>query len=607
MSNPILRAALVAALASPAMAQWLPYGTEIMDGSQNLVTVNLGFNFTMPGGNVVTAVDVDETGRVIEVGIDPSDASESTTEMQANPGGSINVIWDTVGYTAAENSTVWFFTDNSSVAAVTWYEVNTPGNTTFQVQLHANGEIHMLYDSRNPEDDGIIGLSPGNGAVLPAQSDLSSAIGGLLTTTDPTIFEDFANTVGVNTVDWVSTMFVYSPIGAGGSGGWNVTAVTGIPDPTPVPFALAEIVGTSGCPVSLHTPQSFIFVPDGVGGYDVSSGPSAFDPNIGTLAGATADDTITAIGLDLGFAMPFPGGTSHQLVDIDPNGRILPTTAAGTTGDLSPSIADITADGYPYFFGLWSDWNVNESTSDGIYFNTVPGVSATFTWNNVAQFGTDPVPPCTWQIKLINDGSFIITHHDLSGYNSPQIGTSADDTAFGCTSGTLPDPGETDFSALTGTSINVPGYVYEWFDSSGTAPVEPVDLITPLPTYIGNLASLSFPIIGTTWSLEMQNAAAAAFGFYLVGTTPASLDLTFLGSPCNLLVNSELTVVTFPNGTGGMLPFDLAVPNSLALSGAEIYVQGALTDAPTPPFSGFAGLPWTISFTNSIRGTIGEF
>ena len=42
-------------IAAPALAQpaWLPFGTQIAIPSTTSVnTVNLGFNFTMPGGNV---------------------------------------------------------------------------------------------------------------------------------------------------------------------------------------------------------------------------------------------------------------------------------------------------------------------------------------------------------------------------------------------------------------------------------------------------------------------------------------------------------------------------------------------------------------------------
>ncbi|HEB52551.1 MAG TPA: hypothetical protein ENI87_04765, partial [bacterium] len=370
------RAACVAALlASSAFAQvqFLPIGNQIMDGSQNMVTVNLGFNFTMPGGNVVTAVDVDEHGRVVEVGTDPSDSSETTAEMVGNPTGSINVLWDYNGYSAANNAGVYFDTDNATVATITWVNVVFIGAPcTYQLQLYASGNIAMVYDSNCPPDDGIIGVCPGNGATLPAPSNLDDAINvAPIVTSDPTVFEDFGFTAGIDAFDIPSSGLLFVPTGAGGAAGWTVVGNAGVTDPL-LPFATNENYG-GGC----FNKVSFTYVPNPAGGYDVTAGPSQFDPNLGVSAGATADDTITAIGLDLGFQMQFPDGSLHQFVDIDPNGRILPTGVGA--GDFSPSLADLHGDGYPMICPLWSDWNVTESTSDDIYFNTNPGVSATFT------------------------------------------------------------------------------------------------------------------------------------------------------------------------------------------------------------------------------------
>lgn len=608
MFQPLLRIAAIAAIATPAMAQWLPYGTQIMDGSQNLVTVNLGFNFTMPGGNVVTAVDVDETGRVFEVGIDTTDASESTAEMSSNLGGSINVLWDTITYTASENSSVWFNTDNSSVATVTWYEVNTTTNTTFQLQMYASGEIYMLYDSRNPEDDGIIGVCPGNGAVIPAQSDLSTAIGSSIVTTDPTIFEDFGFTAGVDAVDFVSTLLIWTPNGVGGVNGWTVAGIGGIPDPAPVAFAINEDLGGAGC-VSGYTggfvQASYTFTPDGLGNYDITSGPSQFDAAIGPATAQTADLTIQITNLDLGFVFPFPGGVSDQFVRVDPKGRVMPEslTAGETIGDWTPTVGELTGDGFPMILPLWSDWNVSEPGSGTIHFvQTIPGVSATFTWNGVKQYDTaDLSVPVTFQLVMFSDGSFVITHEDIGGFNA----SGDDDLMMGCGTGALPDPGEIDFTAL-GAGINVPsGNNYEFWDASGFN--EPTDLLDFIPPYEADLVALTAPLIGANWELEIQNSGASLFGFYLIGFTPVSVDLTVFGSPCNLLVNQVELVTTFTTGGGSMLPYVLPLPNDPLLNGAELFIQGAIEGAPQPPFSGFVGLPWAFSFTNAIRGVVGEY
>lgn len=301
--------------------------------------------------------------------------------------------------------------------------------------------------------------------------------------------------------------------------------------------------------------------------------------------------------------MLFPDGVTHQLVDIDPNGRIIPTTAAGTIGDLSPSILDITTDGYPYFFGLWSDWNVTESTSDGIYFNTVPGTSATFTWNNVAQFGTDPIPPCTWQITLLNGGVVIITHEDLTGYNIGNNGLtsgSADDTAVGMTSGALPDPGEIDHTALPAVTASYP---YEFWDSSGTAPLEPFTLTISTPA----LVAQTRPIQGASWDLQATNVDASSFfGIYILGLTSTSLDLSLFGSPCTQSVTGDQLIPQLADGLGNINAYSLALPATPSLTGQNIYLQCAVQVPVGGAFGNFLGTGFGLTFTNAVKGTIGD-
>lgn len=596
MLRPMLRAAAIAALATtPAFAQgFLPLGNQIMDGSQNLVTVNLGFNFTMPGGNIVTSVDVDETGRIFEVGIDTSDASESTAEMIANPGGSINVCWDTVTYSAVDNSSVWFDTDNLSVATITWVNVNTPSNTTFQVQLDAGGTITMCYDSRTPTDDGIIGLCPGNGATLPAADDLSTAIGNVIVGTDPTIFEDFGS------VDWTSAAFLYVPTIPGGATGWTVVGIGGIADPI-TPFSRVEDAGTSGCPVSLpFIPTSYFFTPNGLGDYDITSSASLFDPTIGPSLGFTSDDG-KQLDFNLGFMFPWPSG-ADTLIDIDPNGRILPSNSTDF-GDFNPTIAEHT--GAEAIAVWWHDFNVNEPGSGNVHLITNPGVSATITWNGVHQFDTtNSVSGQTVQVTMFLNGTFIITHQDVNQFNSPIIGAGSDDLLVGFSNGSGVDPGEIDLTALP---INVPiGVNYEWWDSSGSTPAEPTDLVgAALAPYGGELVSLSNPIINTTWSAQIQNSGGSQFGLYLVGTTQVTTDMSIFGSPCDLLIDGPLILTTVADGLGGQLQWNLPIPNDPNLFGVELFIQGAVDGAPQPPFSSFAGLPWMFSFTNALKGTVG--
>lgn len=592
-SQTIMRFALTPLLLSCtalAQNQFAPVGNPINTGAANAVyTVNLGFSFMMPGGNVVTAVDVDTEGRIVEVGSVPSDGSESTTEMTANPTSSINVMWDAVGI--ATPGGIFFQSNNSSLAVISWVNNTTPTACTFQCQLFASGNIVMVYDSRCPADDGIIGICPGNGTVLPAPSDLSGAINSTpILSANPTVFEDFGTTAGINTFDFPSSALEFIPLGGGGVNGWTVIGNIGVTDPLD-PFASSESFG-GGC----FVPASYTYAPNGSGGYTVIGTASLFDSNIGALVGATEDDTITAINVDIGFPMLFPDGFTYTLVDIDPNGRIIPS-GFNAFGDFSPTIFELNNDGYPMICGLWADWNVTESTSDGIYFNTVPGVSATFTWNNVAQFGPDPAPVSTWQVTLLATGSIQITHENLSRYNST---VSADDTIVGISNGYGPDPGEIDHTALPASTTSYP---YEFWDSSGPTPAEPVTLIFDTP----QLSATTNPIMGNAWELQTQQSGTANFGLYIVGFDSANIDLTGLGSPCTQSVVADLVHFQTANGLGDITPYLIGIPTTPMLAGFELFVQGAVDLPIGSGFGGFAGLPFALSWSNAIKGTVGSF
>ena len=400
---------LLLAGSAAAQHQFGPLGNQIMDGSQNMVTINLGFNFTMPGGTVVTALDVDEHGRMVEVGSDPSDSSESTSEMVNNPGASINVMWDFNSYTASPNAGVYFFTDNSGFATITWTNVQfIAPPCTYQCQLFGDGRIVMVYDSNCPADDGIIGVCPGNGAILPAQSNLDDAINvAPIVSTDVTVFEDFGFNTGVDTFDFPSSALEFVPNGAGGVNGWTVNGNAGVVDPL-LPFSQNEEIG-GGCTPAIFNPVTLFWTPDGVGGYDVTSAPLAFDPNIGPDAGLTGDDQVLG-GFDLGFAFTWPDGTVDQFAKVDSNGRIAPDSSS-MTADFSPSLFDMHNDGHAIIAALWTDMNISLAGSGKIHFNTVPGTSATFTWDNTYQFGGSA--PLTFQVTLYSTGLIQINLADL--------------------------------------------------------------------------------------------------------------------------------------------------------------------------------------------------
>ena len=575
--------------------QFAPLGGQIMDGSQDMRTVQLGFSFAMPGGASVTSLDIDENGRLVQVGSDPSDPTESTAEMATNATGSINVLWDAHAYVATDAG-VYFFTDNIGFAAITWTQVTFFGAPcTYQCQLFGDGRIVMVYSSSCPPTDGIIGLCPGNGATLPTASDLGAAVATPMVTTSPTVFETFGTLIGVNGFDLQSRALAFTPNGTGGTNGWSVQASGGVLDPL-LDFARAEEVDGGDCTAARFNPVTLLWTPDGSGGYDATSAPIAFDSNIGPDAGLVGDDEALG-GFDLGFPFLWPDGTIDQLAKIDSNGRIGPDVAA-FTADFSPSLADLHGDGHAIIAPLWTDVNIAALGSGKIHFQTAPGVSATFTWDSVHQFnGTLPL---TFQVTLHASGVIQFNLLDLAHYNST---TSPDDTIIGTSSGTGPDPGEIDITALG--SANTGRTTYEFWDAS--AGLEPFDLVRDLTVDYGELQALDEPKLGGSWNLEIRGTPPqTTLGVYVIGTSTQNIDLSALGSPCTLIPTLDATVLAMPTPAAGVMsPLSFTIPLQGNLIGFEVWVQGVHDGAPVPPFAGFLGLPWSFVFTNTIKGIVG--
>ena len=348
------------------------------------------------------------------------------------------------------------------------------------------------------------------------------------------------------------------------------------------------------------TSRSFLFTPAGADSYSVAdAGPNQFDPVIGVLAGATSDDIITAINLDLGFAFPFPtnsGTAPEQFVRIDPNGRILPNSSGAFLGVPEPSsnLIRFFYAGHPMICPFWTDWNVEESNSDGIYWKTEPG-KAVFTWNNVAQFSqlSQDAPLMTMQCTLFANGEVLVVLEDIQGHNQLAF-TETDNALVGISSGNVSSPSVAlDLSTLAGGPAQVGTPPFELFL------VGQLDLAAELPV----LASLTSPVLGTSFDFEIRQApSSGALGLYLVGANlqPAPIPLSVAGfaQPCSVAVDFVDIQATLPGAAAGtFLPGSISIPATpLSLLGFELYVQGA-TAGPD--------LAATVTMTNTLRGAVG--
>lgn len=166
-------------------------GVALTLGDDDTAVVPVGFLFTICGiQNQV--VEIDSNGRLFGAGLETSDFSESVSELLNDPTWIIAPLWDDLNPSAG--GTVWVNNATSGALTVTWQNVpefGTSNENSFQVQLFPSGAIEFHYINIDATD-GIIGISPGNGAADPGESDYSDlGTGPILTVCDCVIYEQF--------------------------------------------------------------------------------------------------------------------------------------------------------------------------------------------------------------------------------------------------------------------------------------------------------------------------------------------------------------------------------------------------------------------------------
>lgn len=342
-----------------------------------------------------------------------------------------------------------------------------------------------------------------------------------------------------------------------------------LPCQTPIP---ASVSSTGTCL------RSYVFSPDGIGGYDTTMTGGLLDPQLGTSLGFTRDNALSA-PLDLGFEFPFPGGQRTRLVRVDANGRILVDGTAATS-DPSPTVAELTGAGWPTI-ACWSDFNPRGGGD--VTFETTAGVFASFTWRDVPQFGSTMGQ--TFQFQLFVDGTVILTVADMSGFNFETF--RKDDLLVGLSAGSVAPPtGELDLSAAPLSSFGIP-HVFELF-----AATESFDLQTN-----PKLATLTFPHVGSAWHMRVVNTPpTATTALFLVGFARTEFDLGGIGAEPGCALLTEVQFSTPRALSAGSASIVLSIPAS-SMFGLEAFVQ-VVTDGGATP------LPITLS--NRLEGTLGS-
>jgi hypothetical protein len=532
-----------------------PLGTAAtLVGDVVLPMQGLGFAFPL-GGTSYTDVHIADKGYFFlsnnNVPAAPTftDFSATASEL-ATLGPRIAPLWSDLQAIGANGAQIWLNTSTPGRAVITWQGLtcylNTCGPFDMQCQLLASGEVFLFWGNgaTNNSDPtvpawqaGVCGIAPDLG-TLGALSDLST--NGL--TANNVVVEEW---LGAMTFDMAGRGLHLIPTNPG----WIFQAPAGC--------ANAQTYGT-GCVRSADS-----IYEQWLSGFDLANttvswlrsgnGYVVTTSIPGTFVAPTAAAVNVATGLLDGSqtfavspAMPGPGGAAASIT-VTTKGQIL-LTATAPVIDYTPTPAELLAFADTQF-ALWHDFDQTDTGSGLILWEQV-GTTVYVTWNGVHSFSAST--PNTFQFQLdLATGNVTLVIQTMGGFASPDAGVLGFSVG-----GPSPDPGATDFSALTGVVT---------IGDAGTAGLR--------------LAANGQPRIGNaTFQLVTSDVPnLVPIGIQFFGTTQVNpgLDLTFLGMPgCFAYTDATLGSVTFPvalpAGTGSVT---LPIPNNVALVGTVLTAQ----------------------------------
>jgi hypothetical protein len=269
--------------------------------------------------------------------------------------------------------------------------------------------------------------------------------------------------------------------------------------------------------------------------YQLGVGTGTFAPAAGTTLSMTDDSEVT---VNLPFTLPYPGGTTTQLV-VCSNGFVSPTSNGAA---FDPSVSSFLS-GAPRWAALWHD--LNPQAGGQVRVESTPTV-VRITFNAVANFSGGG--SATFQYQFFPSGNVDVIYQSVAAAgNSYLVGFARGDSA---------DPGNWDVSANLAGGLSLCG---------GQVPNVA-------------LASSARPVLGTTIDLNTTNIPSGSLvGLSILSLTqlPTGLDLWFLGMPTCKLYSGVDVLNTFATpGSSGT--FAWAIPNVPAASGVVVMSQSAI-------------------------------
>jgi hypothetical protein len=573
-----MRTLLAVALLSTVACAQAPcfqtsFGTNIGAGDDVVLAMQpIGFAFPF-GGATYTHLHVStngffylSNGGVPAPGLSLCCGGTPARLVEGSP--KICPLFTDLSVIAAQGSFI-YVNGGPASCTITWDNVKEYGfNIPFDLQctLQPNGSVRFVYHGeagvRSPRGT-VVGMSPGNGAALPIESDFSSAGGSAV----HTAYEFFQSSG--HEFDLAGAILDFVP----NASGWTWTARPCLA--THAPYG-------TGCVAVSNT-----FYEEFAAGAMDLAGTSMRLTNLGTGYRATSSNaayvppppTATALRLfddgeanvNLASAMPVVGTTTTFLT-VCSNGFV--SVGSGNSTQPTPAAVSFLSMGRTVF-ASWHDYDPSAPGGGQVWFHQAGGI-AYVSWHGVfdAQVGG---PGSTFQFQFeLATGNVDYVWGNLSGLGNGHL--------VGFHPGGLSlDGGSIDLSTRLATAIQVPN-------------AQQVPLVLEILA-VSNGGTP--PRLGSTIYLYTQHLPLGSpFGVLHLGFTNPDLDLAPLGMPgCRLYVDSFASQTFVPVQRLGTSI--LSVPFEPSLVGARVLAQ-SFVYAPAAALT-----PLGVIATNGLAMTLG--
>ena len=563
MKLPSLLSSLALAASLAAQCPDTVVGISIGEGDDLMLNMQpIGFAFPF-NGTTYTDVHVCTNGYLeLSNGGVPApgfgDGTSTTAEFVA---GSPRIcpLWTDFVIDSFTNNGSVYVNSTAAKCTITWRNAQNFGFPAplfdVQAQLFPTGEIKFFYGPGATNNStatnywaGLVGVTTGGGATLPAASDISA--GGA--TLDPTLFEAWATANGFdmpnNGLHLIPTNpgWVFLPLGA------------------PALCASSTNYGT-GCvaqPDTFHeemTIAAFDLANSTLTMLRQADGYTVMNLIPGVIVAHTGNAVVVADGDDieetvaLSGPMPVANGTTSSLT-VCSNGRIA-LSAAGNGTDYFPDAALFIDWPSTTICADWHDYNPGATGSGKVLFEEIGGI-AYVTWNGVYSFGTTTPNTFQYQFDLATGNCTVV-------YGAVAVAGGTDHLVGYSVGGPSPNGLVVDISVAAATPFLVN------------------DSATGL-----QLTTNSSPVLGSNTFAYVISAVPPVLpvAFLFFGDTQINpgIDLTFLGMPtCFAYTNANLLSVSAPViGPSAIVP--LPIPANPAIAGSILATQGIALSANTP-------------------------